>query len=161
MEIQLPQILFQIINFFVVFGALSYLLYKPVKKILEERANRIEEGQLAAQKSLAEQHKIEELRKQAEKEAKKQAAEILEQAKKDATKQTEELASKAQEHAKAQLLKFQTEWQEQKKELVKELKQQFTESVVAAAEKVVGASLDKKAHAKLIDDELNTLLKSL
>jgi len=38
MDIQLPQIIFQIVNFGVVVGALTYLLYKPVKKMLDERS---------------------------------------------------------------------------------------------------------------------------
>lgn len=161
MDIQIPQILFQIINFGVVFGALTYFLYRPIQKILEERAQRIEEGQVAAQANLTEKQKIEELKKQSKKEAEKQAAQILDEARKDAQKTSQELVAKAQEHAKAQILKFQAEWQEQKKEMLKELKQQFAEAVIATSEKVVGASLDKKAHAKLIDEELNSLLKSL
>jgi F-type H+-transporting ATPase subunit b len=161
MEIQISQILFQIINFSFVLGALTYLLYKPVQKILDERAKRIEEGQVAAQKAITEQQQSEEFKKQSKKEAEKQAAQVLETAKTEADKKSAELLEKAQDHAKAQVLKFQTEWQEQKKELIKELKQQFVESVVAATEKVTAESLDKKAHSKLIDQELDALLKSL
>jgi F-type H+-transporting ATPase subunit b len=85
----------------------------------------------------------------------------LEEAKREADKRSQELLDKAQEHAKAQVLKFQAEWQEQKKELVKELKEQFVEAVMATSSKVVGEALDKKAHAKLIDTELSNLLKTL
>ena len=41
MDIQLPQIIYQLVNFGVVFGAVTYLLYKPVQKILDERSKRI------------------------------------------------------------------------------------------------------------------------
>ena len=41
MDIQLPQIIFQLVNFGVVFGAIVYLLYKPTQKILDERAKRV------------------------------------------------------------------------------------------------------------------------
>ena len=62
MNIVFPQILFQIINFSIVMGALWYLLYEPVMKIFSERAKRIEEGQLAAQEAIAQQEKIDELK---------------------------------------------------------------------------------------------------
>lgn len=161
MDIQIPQILFQIINFSVVTGALIYLLYKPIQTLLEERARRVEEGQLAAQKNIAEQQKLEELKKEVKRSAEKEAAEILEKAKVEADQKAQDMLNKAQEHAKAQILKFQSEWQEQKKELVKQLKDQFITGVVATTEKVVGKAFDKKAHQQLIDDELAQLITQL
>lgn len=161
MEIQLPQIIFQIINFSVVVGALTYLLYKPIQKILDERANRIAEGQEAAQQSLSEKASIDDLKKTNKRDAEKQAAQILEQANLDAKKRSQELLKQAQEHAQAELLKVQNEWNAEKKEMVKGLKQQFADAVIIAAEKVVGSSLDAKSHSKLIDQELNELLKSI
>lgn len=161
MDIQLPQIIFQIINFSVVVGGLTYLLYKPILKVLEERAQRIEEAQKAAIDTLAKQEKQEEVKKQKEKEAQKQAAEIIAEAKKEAAKLSADLTQKAQEHAKAQILKFQNEWQEQKKEMISDLKKQFAKEVIKTSEKVLGAQLDQKAHAKLIDEELKTLLSKI
>lgn len=161
MEIQLPQIIFQIINFSVVVGALSFFLYKPVQKILDERANRIAEGQKAAEKAIADQAAMEDLKKTLKKDADKQAAAILEQANAEAKKQAQELLKQAQEHAQAELLKVQNEWNAEKKELVKDLKQQFADAVVSATEKVVGTSIDSKAHAKLIDQELTQLLQNI
>jgi F-type H+-transporting ATPase subunit b len=160
MDIQLAQILFQIVNFSVVAGALVYLLYKPIQKILEERSARIEEGQKAAAEAIAERDQLTKAREAAEKDARKEAVAIIESAKKDADKLTQELTAKAQEHAKQQLLKVQSEWQDQKKELVKELKLQFAEGVFATAAKI-GMSLDKKAHAALIDQELEAVIKRL
>lgn len=163
MDIQLPQILFQIINFSVVAGALTYLLYKPVQKIMSERAARIEEGQKAAEKALTEQQQAEELTKTSKKTAEKEAATIIAEAKKTADRLSQEIQVKTQEHAKAQLMKFQSDWQGEKKKLVEELKHQFADSVVAAAEKVVGNSfkVDQKAQSKLIDEELEQLLKKI
>jgi F-type H+-transporting ATPase subunit b len=161
MNIQLAQIVFQIINFSVVAGALTYLLYKPIQKILDERSHRIAEADQAAQKALLEKQNIDDLKKQSKKEAEKEAATILATAKEDAQKRNEELLHKAQEHAKAEILKFQNEWQSEKKELVKELKQQFADAVIATAEKVLNEKLDSKSHSKLIDQELAQLLKTL
>lgn len=161
MEIQLPQILFQIVNFSVVVGALTYLLFKPVQKILDERSNKIAEAQKAAQAVLEEKDAIETLKKQSKRDAEKAAAAILDEAKKDADVRSQELIQKTQEHGKAQLTKLQAEWQNEKKEMVKELKAQFTDAVIATSAKVLGEKLDSKAHSKLIDQEMNTILKAL
>ncbi len=161
MEIQLPQILFQIVNFSVVVGALTYLLFKPVQKILDERSNKIAEAQKAAQAVIEEKDAIETLKKQSKRDAEKAAAAILDEAKKDADVRSQELIQKTQEHGKAQLTKLQAEWQNEKKEMVKELKAQFTDAVIATSAKVLGEKLDSKAHSKLIDQEMNTILKAL
>lgn len=161
MEIQLAQIIFQIINFGVVFGALSYLLYKPIIKILDERAQKIEEGQVAAQKSLNEQEKIEEMKKQTKQKAEKEAAKMLEEANKAANDRKNKLVAQAKDEALAEVERLRTAWGDEKRKAVKDMKNQFGEAVVAAAEKVIGESLNAKTHSKLIEEEFNTLVKSL
>ena len=52
MEINLYQVLFQIFNFGVVMYLLNKVLYKPVLKMLDERAKKINEGMALADKNL-------------------------------------------------------------------------------------------------------------
>ena len=97
----LPDIVFQIINFLIVFFVLKKFLYKPVLSILDQRSKRIADGLRAADKNIKAAQELEEkekkvlstaraeaskLTKQAQKDAKKQAGVILEEAKKDAEK---------------------------------------------------------------------------
>ena len=161
MEIQVAQIIFQIINFGVVFGALSYLLYKPIIKILNERAQKIEEGQVAAQKAIAEQEKIEEMKKQIRQKADKEAAKMLEEVNKAAVDRKSKLTAQAKEEALAEVDRLRNAWNDEKRKSLKDMQSQFSEAVIAAAEKVVGESLSAKTHAKLIEEEFNTLVKSL
>lgn len=161
MDIQIPQILFQMINFGVVLGALSYLLYKPVLKVLDERATRIEEGQKAAEKALAEQSNIEELKKQVKQNAEKQAAQILEEAQKAAAARKTQLVAEAKQQAEAEVEKLKSQWEAEKKQLAADLEKQFVEAVLTTTEKVVSVSLDSKAQSKLIDQELAGLLKTI
>lgn len=161
MDIQIPQIIFQMINFGVVLGALSYLLYKPILKVLDERATRIEEGQKAADKALAEQSNIEELKKQIKQKAEKQAAQILEEAQKSAAARKAQLVAEAKKQAEAEIEKLRTQWEAEKKQLAADLEKQFVEAVLTTTEKVVGTSLDSKAQSKVIDQELSGLLKTI
>lgn len=161
MEIQLPQIIFQIINFGVVAGALTYFLFKPVKKVLEERAKRVEAGQIAAEKAILEAQKLEELKKSAKQKAEKEASKLLEEASQSAKTQKAHVVAEAKAEAIAEVEKLRSAWEEEKQADIKNMKKEFADAVIAAAEKVVGSSVDAKAQSKIIDEELNNLIKSL
>jgi len=161
MDIQLPQILFQLINFSVVVGALTYLLYKPVLKILEERASRIEEAQKAARTTLQEKERLAEVEKDIVRNAEKKAAQIVEQARL-AAKETEAASlEKAKIQAQKEVEKAKNEWESEKKKHLQTMQNEFTSSVIATAGKVLAAELDEKKHSKLIDDQIAQLLKQI
>ena len=161
MNIQLPQIIFQIINFSVVLGALSYLLYKPILKMLDERAERIQEAQKAATEALEEKSKVEQSARAAKQKAEHAAQVILEEAKALASTQKQELLKSAQAEAEQLLVKMKKDWQAEKEKLASEMKQDFAEAVLTVSEKVIGQKLDKKAHQTLIDDGIQAIVKSL
>lgn len=161
MDIQLPQIIFQIINFSVVMGALTYLLYKPVLKVLEERQKRVEEAQRAAEESLRERDRISDLEKEVIAKAEQKASEILEKARENAKAAEKEMMAKAKEQAAAEIDKMTISWEEEKKQHLTDMKNEFVSTVMTTAEKVVGDSLDAKKHQKLIDAQLKTLLETL
>jgi F-type H+-transporting ATPase subunit b len=160
MDIQFPQILFQMINFGVVAGALTYLLYKPVKKMLEERSNRIEEAQKAAEITIAEKRNIEEMKKDAKRKADKEAQALMDAAMKDIEAKRKDLLAKAKKEAAGEVEKMKQAAHEENKAMVEAARKEFTDAVVATVEKVVG-SFDKKAHAKIIDTELENLLQQI
>lgn len=161
MEIHLDQILFQIFNFFVVMGALTYLLYKPVLKIFEERAVRIAEGQKAAAEALEQKQAIEALKTEARKELKKEKATVLEAATKEATAQKLQLLAEAQEAAQTFLTEAKQKWAEERAQKLQEMQGELVTAVVATTEKVLERKLTKTDHSELIDKELSQLLKSI
>jgi F-type H+-transporting ATPase subunit b len=161
MNIDPSQIIFQIINFGVVLGALTYLLYKPVLKIFAERSKRIEEGQKAAQKAIEQQEKIEEIKQKTEADAKKKASNVLKEATVEAEAKKAELLEEARALAAAEVEKMKKAWKGEKEQLVQSIRAEVVETVMSASEKVLGKSLDAKAHSKLIDEELANVLKTL
>lgn len=161
MDIQLPQILFQVVNFGVVLAALWYLLYQPILKIFSERSKRIEEGQKAAQKAIEQQEQIEAMKTKATQEIKKESAKVLQQSTKDAEQEKQQIVDEAHKQASKEIEKMTKTWQAEKEQMMSQMRSQLVTAVIAATEKVVGQSLDKKAQAKLIDTELNTLLKAI
>lgn len=159
MDIQLPQILFQVINFGVVMGALTYLLYKPIQKLMDERATRIAEGQAAAEAAVAERDNLEAQKRKLERENDKKAAELIEQATQKAQTQKQELLAKAKAEAQAEVEKLKEQWELEKAQLRQEMRQEMIEAVMTVTEKVIGQKLSDKADAKLIADELAKLAK--
>lgn len=161
MKIDFQDILFQIVNFSVVLGALTFLLYKPVLKIFAERSKRIEEGQKAAQKAIEQQAKIDEIKQKTEADAKRKAAAVLKEATAEAAERKAELMAQAKKDAQAEIAQLKEAWASEKEQQINALNKQVVTAVLAATEKVVGTSLTTKDHQKLIDAELKTVLKAL
>lgn len=161
MEIQIQQIIFQLINFSVVVGALTYFLYKPIIKILEERADKIVKGQQAAEKSIQEADKIEELKEKAIKDGQKQASEIIADAKIKAKDQAIIITNQAKEEASHIITKMKADFDQEKQKQLKLMKSQFSQAVVSVSEKVLMESLTEKKHQQLIDKELESIFKAI
>jgi F-type H+-transporting ATPase subunit b len=161
MDIQITQILFQAINFSVVLGALVYLLYKPVLKIFDERAQKIAEGQQAAEAAIKEKDELEQTRKKMESDLKKERANVLKTTQEEAKQQAQEIVAQAKKESKEERSKLVDAWQKEKAALMKESKQDMADAVIAVSAKVMGKALDIKAQQKLIDNELDSILKSL
>lgn len=161
MDIQLTQILFQIINFSVVVGALTFLLYKPVLKIFDERAKRIQEGQKAAAEAIKNNEELEKAQKKMESSMKRERAKVLNEAQEEAKKKASDIVSKAKSDAKAEHKKLLENWEKEKAQLLKEAKSDMADAVIAVSAKVIGKSLDSKAQQKLIDSELSSIIKSI
>ena len=161
MDIQLPQLLFQIVNFSVVFGALVYLLYKPLMKILDERAERVSQSLKEAELATQEKEKLQALKTKTKREAEKEAAEILEEAKKIASKRKQELTAETKETLAKEMQKAHSRWQAEKKQMTATMKKQLIESVIQVSGLVIGKKLDKKTNEKLITQGLEEVLQSL
>ncbi len=100
MDIQLNQIIFQIINFGIVFAVLVKFLFKPVQNILEQRAQKIEEGLKAAEQNVKAQNEIQAKKEEVLQKARKEASEIKKEAKSKAEKEAAEIISSAKKEAK-------------------------------------------------------------
>ena len=161
MDIQLTQILFQMINFSVVVGALTFLLYKPVIKIFDERAKRIEEGQKAVEEAIKVRDEIEKEKKKNESNLKKERADVLNKAQEEAKKKAQDIISTARKESREEQAKLLENWKAEKVQLLKESKLEMTDAIIAISAKVIGQTLDKKTQQKLIDSELISIIKNI
>lgn len=100
MEINIWQVLFQAVNFGVILFVLNKVLYKPVMKMLDDRAKKINEGMAAAEKNLKEAGEIEKLKKAEVAKARKDAAAIIRQAEVEAKKAADSILEASKKKAK-------------------------------------------------------------
>jgi F-type H+-transporting ATPase subunit b len=160
--INMPVLLAQIINFIILFGLLYLVAYKPIMRMLDERSRKIKE-------SMERTEYIKQQAERAEEEAKKQieaAAKEGQEAVARAMRTGEEVRREAQQQAgheaEALIARARTEIQRERDEAIDDLRQEFANITIVAAEKVIERSLDKKAHREIIKkvlDESTTLKK--
>lgn len=157
MEINIAQILFQIINFGVVAGALTFLLYKPVLKTLKNRSEKIAESQKAAEQILTEREDLEKTKKQELEKAKRESAKIMSETSKEADTKKSDLMASARKEVKTFVEAEKEKWEKEKVQLMKNFQKELRDAVFVVTERVVGKGIDEKTHGKLIDDSIKQL----
>lgn len=162
MDINLSQILFQIVNFSVVVGALTILLYKPILKIFAERARRIEEGQKAATQAIKSQEQIEVMKQDAKKNLSKEKAAALKEAFTQGEETKAQILEDARIEAQKQIEKMKADWKAEQQNMLKQSHEAMINAVIQTTEKVLGEKLQSdKKQKEMIDSELSSVLKSL
>jgi F-type H+-transporting ATPase subunit b len=157
MKIDLIAMVFQILNFSIFAGALWFLLSKPVKKVLTERSQKIQEGQKAAEQAMANAAESEKLREKILKEAKAQAKQEMDALKADIAAKQTALLQEAREQAKVEKEKMLKIFVQEQKTEMDAMRAEFTAAVVKVSEAVSGAAIDAKQHAKLIEKGLEQI----
>lgn len=161
MDILLPQILFQIINFLVVLGLLSYLLYKPILEVFRERSERIEKGQIAAQEAIEQREKIAEYEAKKERETEKKIAAKLEKATADAAQQKIQLTEKARQDVESYVAKQQAKWEQDRAQMLSTMQENLASAVVLATEKILQKKLTKQEKDSLVSKQLEQALQQM
>ncbi len=152
--INLPVFISQLVSFIILFVLLLLVAYKPLLKMLDERSRKIKES-LEEAESLKEQslHAEEEVKK-ALQAASHKGQEIVTQA----SKASDEIRAKAQDLAKKDadeiIERARQDIKAERDEAISELRKEFADLTVLAAGKVIGETLDKESHKKLIDKVL-------
>lgn len=159
--VNLPLLVVFVINFIVLFILLRLFLYKPVLKMLDERARRTQEGMELAEatKKEFEQARVE-VQKQIEK-GRQEAQAIIAQALQTGERLKEESRGEATKQAQVIIDRTRGELESEREKIVGSLRKEFVDIAISAAEKVINETLDKKKHRKLIEETLqqSTVLK--
>ena len=159
-----PQLLFEsfftALNIFILFFGLSYLLFDPVRNVLEKRRQKIagELAQAADDKKSAAAMKAEYEAKL--KDVSKEADAILEEARRKAKVRENEIVEEARAEAARIIERANRQIELDRKKALDEMKQEMVSIASLMAGKVVAASIDTKIQESLIDDTLKEMGES-
>jgi F-type H+-transporting ATPase subunit b len=161
--INLPLLVAFLINFAVLFILLKIFLYKPILKMLDERAKKTQESMELAEATKKEYEQAKaEVQRQIEK-GRQEAQAIITQATQVGEKLKGESREEAAKQAQTIIDRTKAELATERDQLVGRLRKEFVDISIAAAEKVIKETLDKEKHKKLIEETLQqsaTLKKS-
>ena len=139
------------------FTLLSYLLFDPVRKLLEERRQRVADEQEAAKQEKAEAIEYKEEYEKKLKEIDKEAQEILSEARKKAMKQEAKIIAEAKEEAARIMNRASAEIELEKRRALDDMKQEMITIASLMAGKVVAASIDTSIQESLVDETLKEM----
>ncbi|MHB8085475.1 MAG: F0F1 ATP synthase subunit B [Dehalococcoidia bacterium] len=144
-----------LVNFLILFGLLTAFLYKPVLKMLDDRQAKIKESLEQAEKIKEQTSRSEEQIKAAVEAARREGQVIITQASQIAEKIKEEAKDGARKEADVIINKAKAEIKLERDKSIAELRAEFSNLTVLAAEKVIKESLDAQKHRKLINEVLD------
>ena len=154
---KLQELIVGAVAFAILFVFMSKWALPRVNTMLEARRERIQGDLEKAEQSKADAEKILEDYRSRLSGARDDANRIIEEARKTAESMQRDLRQKAEEEAQATVARAQEEIRAERDRVFQELKAQVGELSVELAARVVGQSLDKKRHLKLVDDYIEEL----
>ena len=150
----LPNFIGQLINFLILLGVLTFFGYKPIRKMLDERSNRIKKSMEHAE---AAKQEYERARVEVEKhinKARDEGQAIVGQSEQAGEKIKEEARQEARKEAQAIVDRTRKELEHERDKAINELRKEFVDTAILAAEKVISETLDKEKHRSLIEKTL-------
>ena len=145
------------LSMLVLFTLLSYILFNPVRDMLEKRRQRVADEQETAKRERQEAIAYKEEYEQKLKEIKKEAEEILSEARKKAMKNEAKIVAEAKEEAARIIERANAEIELEKKHALDDMKQEMIAIASLMAQKVVAASIDAKVQEGLIEETLKEM----
>lgn len=152
--ITLGGLLTQLVSVLVIFVGLYLILYKPMTRMLDARARRIRESLEAADQARQEAASSAEQVERELADARNQGQALIAEARSAASQFKQQEDARTRAEMEAMLERARAEIERERDAAVEQVRAQFADLAITAAERVVERSLDKDAHAQLIDKVL-------
>jgi F-type H+-transporting ATPase subunit b len=144
--------LVQIFNFAIIFVILRAWVFKPILALLERRRATIAQGLEDARVAAEARQNAEQEAQKIIAEAQTRASQIVREASERAEAQGRELLAEAEAQAAKQREEALAEVESERERILGELRGQVAALAMAAAQKLIGESLDQQRQRSLIDE---------
>ena len=149
-----PSLIVYVVNFTILLAILYLVGYKPILRILDQRSSRIRQSLEQAERIQKESAERQAEMEQQLQQARREGQGLIEQARQMADRFRDEERERARQEAEAFLTRARSDIQRERDNAVEEVRQQFADLAITAAERVIRRSLDRDAHKEVIDQVL-------
>jgi len=147
-------LLLTIINFLILVYVLKKLLWGPLTKFLDDRAQRIENSIRAAEVNREEAQRLVEQQEEAFRQARSEAKDIVERGIAEASREARRVRQEATEQATKIVEQGRADIASEVEQAKLELRRQAADLSVALAERILRRSLREEDHRTLIETSL-------
>ena len=152
--------IFTLCNLLIVFFLMKKFLFKPVKKMIDDRQKEIDDQYADAEQARADAAALKEQYETRLSEANAEKEAILKDAYRKAQLRDEEMLRQAQEQAAATLRRADEQIALEKKRAMNDIKDEVSVMAVDIASAVLARDIKKYEHAELIDSFIENLGES-
>lgn len=144
----------ELIAFVLMVLVLAKFVYPRIIALATEREKKIEAGLRAAAEAERRLAEVQQQVQQILDEARTQARDIIARAHREAVLEADEVVKRARAEAEALIERARAEIGAERDRAIQELRVEVGNLVVEAASKLIGETLDRNAHQRLIDEAL-------
>ena len=152
--IHFPSLAIYLVNFLLVLLLLYLFAYKPILRLMDQRAERIRESLEAADTARQEAASSQEAIQEQITEARREGQRIMDQAREASERFRTEEMDKARQEAEAFVERAKEDIARERDTALQEVRASFGDLAITAAERVIRSSLDRQAHEELINQVL-------
>jgi F-type H+-transporting ATPase subunit b len=152
--IHFPSLAIYLVNFLLVLLLLYLFAYKPILRLMDQRAERIRESLEAADTARQEAASSQEAIQEQVTEARREGQRIMDQARGASERFRTEEMDKARQEAEAFVERAKEDIARERDTALQEVRASFGDLAITAAERVIRSSLDRQAHEELINQVL-------
>lgn len=152
--INIPSLVVFLVNFSLVLGVLYLFAFKPVLRLLDQRAETIRNSLTAADQAKKDASDSEAKIQEQFADARREGQRLLDQARGQVEEFRQSEMGRARSEAEELVVRAREEIVREKEGAVEEIKNHFADLTIQAAEKVINRSLDQDGHRKLISEIL-------
>ena len=151
----IAELIYGTLAFLIVFGLLAKFAFPALNTLLAERTAKIQGEMEKAEATRAEADGLLAEYRQNLAGARDESNRIIEESRKTAEQLRRDMQAKAEEESQATVARAQEEIRAERDRVFAELRGQVGDIAVELAGRVVGESLDKSAHERLIDEYID------
>ena len=151
LNIDFVQVLLHMLNFVILAGGLSLILFKPVSRFMEERKKHFEELASENAKAAAENQRLKEEYEEKLASVDEEIAGLRADAEKEAADAAKTYLDSAKEKANAIVQNAEAEAEARKKQILESAQTEISELVLSAAQKLVSSTENEERTHALYD----------